>query len=217
MLRNVVIKNNIHHTDDIKHIIWHHGSVFFLLFVKNIVYLWVLYGLFSILSRYTVRPYLDLSFTALWVIFFIKFCVDFLNKYLDGLALTKNGINLYLREGLLEYKTEVFNRDRIETVSHSQNSFRDKIFMKWDIIITLEHGITFPFENISFPKRQASKILQLREENTLQSLQDFEDIELKENQNDKFSVLVEALGEVVKDYIDKKDKPNSPEDEYFDY
>lgn len=217
MLRNVVIKNNIHHADDIKYIIWHHGSVFFLLFIKNILYLWVLYGLYIILSKYITRPYRDFSFTTLGVIFFIKFCIDFLNKYLDGLALTKDGINLYLREGLLEYKTEVFDRNRIETVSHSQNSFRDKIFMKWDIIITLEHGITFPFENISFPKRQASKILQLREENTLQSLQDFEDIELKENQNDKFSVLVEALGEVVKDYIDKKDKPKSPEDEYFDY
>ena len=217
MLRNVVIKNNIHHTDDIKHIIWHHGSVFFLLFIKNIFYLGILYGLYVVLSRYTVWPYLDLSFTALGIIFFVKFCVDFLNKYLDWLALTKNGVNLYLWEWLLEYKTEVFDRDRIETVSHSQNSFRDKIFMKWDIIITLEHGITFPFENISFPKRQASKILQLREENTLQSLQDFEDNQLKDNNDDKFSVLVEALWEVVKDYIDKKEKPKLPEDEYFDY
>lgn len=136
---------------------------------------------------------------------------------MDGLALTKNGVNLYLWEWLLEYKTEVFDRDRIETVSHSQNSFRDKIFMKWDIIITLEHGITFPFENISFPRKQASRILQLREENTLQSLQEFEDNQLKENQDDKFSILVEALGEVVKDYIDKKDRPKSPEDEYFNY
>lgn len=217
MLRNVVIKNNIHHTDDIKHIIWHHGSVFFLLFIKNILYLWVLYWIYSILSRYTIWPYLDLSFTVLWVIFFIKFCIDFLNKYLDGLALTNNGVNLYLWEWLLEYKTEVFDRDRIETVSHSQNSFRDKIFMKWDIIITLEHGITFPFENIGFPKKQASRILQLKEENTLQDLQEFESNQLKENQDDKFSVLVEALGEVVKDYIDKKDRPKSEEDEYSNY
>jgi hypothetical protein len=34
--------------------------------------------------------------------------------------------------------------------------------MKGDILIRLEHGVEFPFENITNPKKQADKILQYK-------------------------------------------------------
>jgi len=33
-------------------------------------------------------------------------------------------------EGIWDYKTDVFERDKIETISFNQNSVRDKIFGK---------------------------------------------------------------------------------------
>lgn len=44
-----------------------------------------------------------------------------------------------MREGLFEYKTDFFDWTTIQTVSHTQNSFWDKVFARGDITLTLEH------------------------------------------------------------------------------
>lgn len=215
MIRKAIIKKNIN-TSDIHHVIGHNGSVFFSLIFRYLLILIVLFLVYLLFNNYIQREYLEWSFAWLWLIFFIKFCIDFLNIYLDALVLTDSGITLYLWEGLLEYKTEMFDRDRIETVSHNQKWIWDKVFMRWDVLIRLEHGIDFPFENISYPKKQAAKILQLKDKFILRS--DLKEDALSDNR--KFDILVEALGEVVKDYIDKWDSriwSNNKEDLYNEY
>jgi len=64
--------------------------------------------------------------------------VDFLNLYLDCLILSKDTVTLFLREGRLEYKTEIFSWNKINTISSSQNGVWDKIWGKGDIVIKLE-------------------------------------------------------------------------------
>lgn len=72
--------------------------------------------------------------------------------------------------------------------------------MKWDITITLDHGIEYPFNDISNPKKQVDKILVLKNRFSAPTPVETEDPELEWK---KFDILVEALWEVVKDYIDK--------------
>jgi len=199
MIRKSIIQKSIN-TSEIHHVIGHNGSVFLKLFLKYFIILLILLLLFLILDRYIVRTYLDWSFAWLWLIFFAKFCIDFFNIYLDSLVMTPTWIVLYLWEWLLEYKTEAFDWQRIETVSHNQNGIWDKIFLRWDILIRLEHGVEFPFEKVSNPKKQAAKILQLK----ARFLRTIPEESSNFNDNSKFDVLVEALWEVVKDYIDKK-------------
>jgi len=116
-------------------------------------------------------------------------------------------------EWLMSYKTDFFDRNKIETVSHSQNSFRDKIFANWDIIIKL-YDIEFPFENVSYPQKQATKIIQFKER--------FWNINANKKNpdqyNDNISILAEALGEVVKEYMDNKKNENKEnEEEWIDF
>ncbi len=210
MIRKSIIKRNTN-ASDIHHVIWHNGSVFFKLVFKYLLILSVVFLVFLLLDTYVVREYMAWSFAWLWLILFIKFTIDFFNIYLDALVMTESGVMLYLWEWLLEYRTENFDRDRIETISHNQTGIWDKIFIRWDILIRLEHGIEFPFENVTSPKKQAAKISQLKDRFVLNNGTK------EDNSNDhkKFDVLVEALWEVVKDYIDKWDK--SQEDVYGDY
>jgi len=72
--------------------------------------------------------------------------------------------------------------------------------MKWDVTITLDHGIEYPFEDVSNPKKQVDTILVLKNRFSAPVEQKVEDPELEWK---KFDILVEALWEVVKDYIDK--------------
>ena len=64
--------------------------------------------------------------------------VDFLNLYLDCLILSKDTVTLFLWEGRLEYKTEIFSWNKINTISSSQNGVWDKIWGKGAIVIKLE-------------------------------------------------------------------------------
>ena len=204
MIRKSIIEKNMN-TSEIHHVIGHNGSVFFKIFFKYFFILWIFLLIFLLLDRYIFWEYLTWIFSFAWLIVFAKFCIDFLNIYLDALVMTENWVVLYLWEWLLEYKTESFDRERIETISHNQNGIRDKVFFMWDIMIRLEHGVEFPFEKVSYPKKQAAKILQLKNRFSYKK----DDIVEVENDDKKFDILVEALWEVVKEYIDKKDGSRS--------
>lgn len=197
MIRKAIIKKNIN-TSEIHHVVGHNGSVFFKILFKYFCYLVVLLLIFLLLDRYLTWKYLPRVFAGLWLILFVKFCMDFADIYLDCIVMTDTWITLYLREWLLEYKTDHFDWDSIETISFNQKWFRDRLFMKWDITITLDHGIEYPFEDISNPKKQVDKILQLKGRFTVPVPEEDKELEWK-----KFDILVEALWEVVKDYIDK--------------
>ena len=84
--------------------------------------------------------------------------------------------------------------------------------MKWDITITLDHGIEYPFDDISNPKKQVDKILVLKNRFSLSAEKKQEEAEKEWK---KFDVLVEALGEVVKDYIDKWWNDSLDDESYF--
>ena len=89
---------------------------------------------------------------------------------------------------------------------HEIKWFRDKIFWKWDILIKLEFDTEFPFNDVSQPKKQVRKLMMLKEEFLSKEKQKVEK-DLSED-NDRFNVLVEAMSEVVKDYLDQKTYPN---------
>jgi len=114
-----------------------------------------------------------------------------------------------MREWLFQYKTDFFERNKIETVSHDQKNFRDKLFSRGDLIIKLEHGIEYPFENINTPQREAEKVLKYKEQSLLANPNKANPIA-----DEKMAIIAEALSEVVKEYMDKKDAEADEEENY---
>ena len=78
--------------------------------------------------------------------------------------------------------------------------------MKWDITITLDHGIEYPFDDISKPKKQVDTIMQLKSRFTAPAPSESENSELD---GKKIDILIEALWEVVKEYIDRNSSDDS--------
>ncbi|MFZ2151435.1 MAG: PH domain-containing protein [Candidatus Absconditicoccaceae bacterium] len=203
MLRKEIIKQYVD-VDNIHHVIGHNGSILIREVLKTLLFLFVLYLIYLGISQYSDWTYWSWLFAGIGIYFFIKFVINFLNLYLDALILSDRGITLFMREGIWDYKTDIFERDKIETISFNQNSLIDKIFGKGDIIIKLEHGVDFPFDNISGPKRQVGKIMRMKDYFVGQKKdQDLKDLKGEEN---KFNILVEALGEVVQEYMEKGKK-----------
>lgn len=76
-------------------------------------------------------------------------------------------------------------------------------------MIKLDHEIEYPFENVSRPQKQMAKILKFKEQYAGLQATKKEEIEVTD---EKISILAEALGEVVKEYLDKKE--SEKEEEY---
>ncbi|MDD2537375.1 MAG: hypothetical protein PHU61_02695 [Candidatus Absconditabacteria bacterium] len=136
------------------------------------------------------------------LVLFIRRVFVFLNLYLDCLLFSKNQLTVFLREGLLEYRTEVIDRSKINVVSHSQNSLRDKLFGKGDITIQLGNNVDFSFHDVSAPKRQVAKMMLYKQNYEEEQKQKIEK-DLEGDQKN-FDVLVDALGEVIKEYLEEK-------------
>lgn len=201
MLREQIIKKYVT-VNDVLYVIGHNGSIFLRSLLRTILFLVVLYGLYFLLNKYIVRDFLPWIFALLGAGFFVKYIIDFFNNYLDSLLLSKEWITLFTWDGILHYKTDFFARNTIETVSYVHNSIWDKVFSKWDIMIKLDHEIEYPFENVSRPQKQMAKILKFKEQYAGLQATKKEEIEVTD---EKISILAEALGEVVKEYLDKKE------------
>ena len=200
MLRNALIKKYVN-AKDIERIIGHSSTVYLKRSILTIVLLFVVFVIFSLLNHTSPAEYWKWIFGGIWLLLFAKRAIDFLDAYLDCLILTKDSVILFLREGLLEYKTEVFSRNKITTISRNQNWLWDKLFGKGDLLIKLEFDTEFPFADISAPKKQAGKLTVLKESFLTKQKQTIEK-DLSDD-NERFNVLVEAMSEVVKEYMEK--------------
>ena len=117
---------------------------------------------------------------------------------------------MFMREWLFEYKTDFFERNKIEAVSHDQNTFWDKLFSRGNLLIKLEHGVEYPFDDINAPQKQVDIILKLKSKfwpslsaDKASSLND-----------EKMAIIAEALSEVVKEYMDKKSSEVEEDEDY---
>jgi hypothetical protein len=198
-------------------IIGHSSSMFIKPTLVVILLLFVLYGIFSVVDYYIDHPYLLWIFVALGILLLIKYTLDFLDFYLDCLVISTGGITLFRWEWVFEYKTDYFERHTIETISHTQNSFRDKLFNKGDLSIMINHAISFPFDDVDNPRKMAKLIQHTQEKHGLRFEHEEDEEEVAAPAAD-YSVLMEALGEVVQEYVQKKKKKSYdddyPEDDY---
>jgi len=186
-------------------VLWHNGSCHTRNFFQTLLWLCWLWLLYTI-STYFLPSYIFIIQRILWwlwAIAYIHFIIEFLNKYLDSLIITSKGILIFEWEWFLHYKLQQFDRDSIESISHSQNSISDKIIGKWDLQLTIEHGVVFNFANISSPHRMANELRNQKQQHWSHYNESW-DHSLWWKTNEKFEILVETLWEVIKDYMWKQ-------------
>ena len=135
------------------------------------------------------------------LLLFARRIVSFLNLYLDCLLLSKSTLTIFLRDGLLEYRTEVLDWSKINAISYNQNSFRDRIFGKGDVMIQLGSSVNFHFNDVSAPKKAVARLLLFKKKyEDDQKMKIEQDLEGDQR---NFEVIMNALGEVVREYLEE--------------
>lgn len=189
--------------EGVEDIIFHSWSIILKDTLRTLLLLAIFSLIFYILNNSIHWHLLPWIFWAIWAIVLIKFGTDVFNKGVDCIVLSKQWITFFARDWVRKYKTEFFWRDSIETISHQQNTFWDKLFMRGDIKIILDHEITYEFEQVTSPKKQVKKIMKLKD----QYLAKKEVEEEKSTSNidhEHINILSEALSDVIKEYLEKK-------------
>ncbi|MDR0859589.1 MAG: hypothetical protein LBO09_01000 [Candidatus Peribacteria bacterium] len=128
MLRKYLIQ---HYVDlkDVEELLGHSSFVYLRGVVWYSVLLFLVYVGYAIWHQYSpdllyikrIAGVVGLAMFAFWVI-------SFLNLYLDCLLLSKTSLTVFLRDGILEYRTEVLDRSKINVISYKQDSLWDRIF-----------------------------------------------------------------------------------------
>jgi hypothetical protein len=167
------------------------------------VLLFVVFIAYSIVRTYYSQDiYIKRIAGIVWLFLFCKWILGFLNLYLDCILISKDALTVFLRDGILEYKTEVIDRSKILVISHRQDSLRDKLCGKWDLLIQMWNDIDFSFSDISHPRKSASKLtLNKKNHDEAKKKKIEQDLEWDQRQ---FDILVDALWEVIRDYMESK-------------
>ena len=190
---------------DVEDILGHSPFIYLrgvLIYGALLFFVYVIYAISQQYPQYQNVPYVKWIAWILWLFIFFKRLLWFLNLYLDCILISKDSLTVFLRDWILEYKTEIIDRWKISVISHNQNSLRDKLFGKWDLLIQMWNDIDFSFNDVAHPKKSASKlILQKKEYEEIKKKKIEEDLAWDQRQ---FDILVDALWEVIRDYMDNK-------------
>lgn len=109
---------------------------------------------------------------------------------------------LFHRDGLFRQKAINLQRVSIETIVFEQNSLRDTFFHKWTLSILVEDQ-KYVFHDVANPRQAVSTITSRKEKILWRVHYSENEIESEESFN-KYEILVEALWEVVSEYVQKK-------------
>ena len=94
------------------------------------------------------------------------FVMRILNDYFDAMLITKHGITILTRNGFLQYKTEMIFWENVEIITYEQDGLIDAARNIGNIVVRLEHDISFPFPHVSQPKKQAAIVAAWKENAT---------------------------------------------------
>ena len=171
------------------------------------IFLWLNMGaiLPSILYFYSDRakelvPFIFLEW--LLIIVFIKVIYDIFDWYNDVWIITNTGV-VQLERALFKTDTKTVWFDNMEWLEVEQDWIIDKIFQKWDLIIHKIWDDTFILKNAINPYDWVDLIEDISNES----------YETDETGNDKFDIIMDALGWVVENYLGKKMSKTEKEEE----
>lgn len=202
MIRTNIIKKYLR-DQEIYDIIGHDILIYRWIVIKYLAILGIVYVLYIVIHQYIFdHVYLRWWVTFLGIILYAKWLYDLADEYLDSLVITNRWLVLFRWNGVFHYTTDYFQRVSLDSVSEEQNSFRDTLFKKWNIKIRLEDEKHI-FKDVSNPGTQVTKILHWKDK-ILWRFQYHENETAEDDANNKYELLVEALGEVVSEYVEKK-------------
>ncbi|GHW02254.1 hypothetical protein AGMMS50249_0400 [candidate division SR1 bacterium] len=202
MLRKYLIQRYVD-VSKVEELLGHSSFVYLRGMMLYSVLLFVIYVIYAVIHQQIDDILVQRVTGIIGLTLFVKRVLSFLNLYLDCLLLSADTLTIFLRDGLLQYRTEVLDWSKINSISYNQNSLRDRLCGKGDLVVQLGTNVDFKFQDVSNPKRYVNKILMFKKNYEEHQKKVIEDDLKGDTKN--FEVIIDALGEVVKEYLNNND------------
>lgn len=183
-------------------VIWHDRLTYAKIVIVS-SFTWIVTRLlYTLLSGSRLWWWWTLVFGIIGVGIYLRTLYALLDEYLDVVVVSDLWLILLSRNGFFSYQTTIIQRTAIERISEQQHSFLDTILQSGDMTIKVEDEV-YLFANVAHPTETVSSILHRKQKMFQRSMQPLPPSS-PEIDKDKYDLLVEALGEVVSEYVEKK-------------
>lgn len=202
--RQRILKSYLH-DEELYEVIGHTRLYYVTIITTYILLMIIIMGTYILLIGFVPSwQFTTILQTTLWVGVIAIYCsavLKILDAYLDGLLITNMSLVLFQRDGLFRQKAINLQRVSIETIVFEQNSLRDTIFHKGTLSIFVEDQ-KYIFYDVANPRLAVATITN-RKEKILWRVH-YSENEVEPVEFNKYEMLVEALWEVVSEYVQKK-------------
>lgn len=195
----------------VKKIIWHdslqYGEIVLKYWVLFLLVAWcaLFFDLFEAISE----KVLQWIFSTLVIIIYIVCFYELLNKYLDALVISEEWLILFQRHSPFAQTISHIQRVAIESIEHAHSWFWSSLFNLGTLRIQVE-DTRYVFNRIAQPAHTLQLILKAKDywskmrftENMPPVVQQHH--ASSGNDKETYSILIEALGEVMEEYVKKK-------------
>ncbi len=194
----------------VKKIIWHdnlqYGEIVIKYGVLFVLVAWC--ALFFDLFESINEKFLQWAFSFIVLIIYIVCFYELLNKYLDALVISEEWLILFQRHSPFAQTISLIQRVAIESIEHAHTWFWSSLFNLWTLRIQVEDS-RYVFNRITKPAHTLQLILKAKDYWTKMRYTENMPPQIpqhpinKENK-ETYSILIEALGEVMEEYVKKK-------------
>lgn len=131
---------------------------------------------------------------------------------MDTIIILDNGMALFTRDSLMYYKTEFFDRVKIDSIQSQQHGIIDSLFNRGTIQMRLDWDIRYEFADVPNPQKRTTKILTTKqhylhtlERNTQEEfVWEYQSNDELLQKHEKMDILMEALWELIEEHQKKK-------------
>ncbi len=184
-------------------VIWHDRLTYAKVLLVSL-FMWLIARLlYTLLITSVAWSWWNFVFGCMGIGIYIRTLYALLDHYLDVLVVSDLWLILLSWNGFFSYQTTIIQWTAIERVSEQQHSFLDTLLQSWDLTIKVEDEL-YKFANVAHPTETVASLLHWKQKIFQRSMQPEHPTPPSSMDKDKYELLVEALGEVVSEYVDKK-------------
>ena len=149
-------------------------------------------------------------YSILVVVIYLWCFYELIDTYLDTLVVTDMWLVLFQRHNPFSQTTSIIQRVAIESLEHTHHGFWSWVFNLWSLRIQVEDQ-RFVFNRIANPWKTIQQILKAKEKAMKHTLSENQLPPIPQHTSsspdkETYNIFVEALGEVMEEYLKKKDK-----------
>lgn len=208
MLWRTYLLNRLIWNHDIRFIVWRHPVVYAKVLVQCTAVFLILFLLQRVTRFWIPEDIMQLVFWSLvWIVYIIAIFM-FLRSYFDVMVATDQYLYIVFRDSFFKYHIKIITRSSIQDISVTPANSLSAVLKEWHITIATEQDDLIDFHHVYQPSRVAKDMYYIRDMVRVwvhEKAHHTHEIPVQNIDDEKFKVLVETLGEVIVDYMKKKE------------